>query len=146
MDEQILGLSGERVDTRGYIDLYMKFGEVHRGYRTIMVRYLIIDATTSYNVLLGRLSLSKLGAIVSTPHPAMKFCSERWGVATMHVEKQIARECYVTSLRLTPTVTSARRQVNQRMVVMTNWDNIVNNEIRVETRENMKLWQLGKEW
>jgi len=27
MQEQIVGFSGERVDTRGYIDLYTKFRE-----------------------------------------------------------------------------------------------------------------------
>jgi len=60
MEEQIVGFSGERVDTRGYIDLYTKFGEGNQGYRTIMVRYLIINANMSYNVLLGR-SKSKNG-------------------------------------------------------------------------------------
>ena len=37
----------------GYVVLYTKFGEeVHR---TIKVRYVIIDANTSYNILLGDL-------------------------------------------------------------------------------------------
>jgi len=53
LDEQVVRFSGERIDTRGYIDLYNKFGEADRGHKTIMVRYLIIDANTSYNVLLG---------------------------------------------------------------------------------------------
>jgi len=33
----------------------------------IKVRYLTVDANTSHNVLLGRLSLNKLGVIISTP-------------------------------------------------------------------------------
>lgn len=66
LDEQIVGFSGERVNTRGYVDLHTKFGRVDRGCRTILVRYLIVDVNTSYNVLLGRPSLNKLVAIVST--------------------------------------------------------------------------------
>jgi len=55
-DDQVVGFSGERVDTRGYIDLYTKFGgeEGESSLKTIKIRYLLIDANTSYNVLLGR--------------------------------------------------------------------------------------------
>ena len=67
LDEQIVGFSGERVDTRGYIDLHTKFGDVGQGSRTILVRYLIVDVNTSYNTLLGRPSLNKLGAIAPRP-------------------------------------------------------------------------------
>jgi len=62
-EEQTVGFSGERLDMRGYIDLYTKFGEGDREFKTIKVRYLIIDANTSYNVLLGRPSLTKWGPL-----------------------------------------------------------------------------------
>ena len=52
-DDQIVGFSGERVDTRGFTDLYTKFGESRHQSRIIKVRYLLIDANTSYNILLG---------------------------------------------------------------------------------------------
>jgi len=52
----------------------------------IKVMYLIVDACTSYNVLLRRPSLNKLGAIMSTPHLAMKFPFEKRGVVTIHVD------------------------------------------------------------
>lgn len=41
-------------------------------YKTTKVKY-IIDTDTSYNVLLKKPSLYNLGAIISTPHLAMKF-------------------------------------------------------------------------
>jgi len=78
------------VDTRGYIDLYIKFGRGDHQYRTIKVRYPIVEANTSYNILLGRPSLNKLGAIVSTPNLAMKFPIEDGGVPTVHVDKKMA--------------------------------------------------------
>jgi len=111
LDEQIVGFSGERVDTKGYIDLHTKFGDTDQGHRTIIVKYLIVDGNTSYNVLLGRPSLNKLGAIVSTPNLAMKFLTEHGNVATVYADQRTARECYMASLRLTPTVTSAKCDV-----------------------------------
>jgi len=54
------------------------------------VRYPIVEANTSYNILLGRPSLNKLGAIVSTPNLAMKFPIEDGGVPTVHVDKKMA--------------------------------------------------------
>ena len=66
-DEPIYGFSGEQVSTRGYIDLHNVFRDGAQT-KIVPIRFLIIDAPTSYNVLLGRPSLNTLGAVVSTPH------------------------------------------------------------------------------
>jgi len=58
-DEPIYGFSGEKLYTRGYIDLHTLFCEGHQT-KTIPICYLVVDAHTSYNVLLGRPSLNKL--------------------------------------------------------------------------------------
>jgi len=89
--EQIIGFSGERVSTKGYVDLITTFG---RGNKTkkIKIRYLVVDASTSYNVLLGRSSLNKLGAIVSTPHLAMKFPTEKGEISTVYVNQKDAQQ------------------------------------------------------
>jgi len=103
LDKQIIGFSGERVDTKGYIDLHTRFGEIGQGQKTISVRYVVVDVNTSYNALLGRPSLNKPSVIVSTPHLAMKFPVNRGGVATVNADQRTTRECYVASLRLTLT-------------------------------------------
>ncbi|XP_068466361.1 uncharacterized protein [Phaseolus vulgaris] len=72
-NEKIVGFVGERVDTRGYIDLDTKFDKDNDFCKIIRIRYLLVDAETSYNILIGRPILNKLGAIVSTPHLVMKF-------------------------------------------------------------------------
>jgi len=95
--DEIVGFSGERVQTRGYVDLYTTFGEGQLT-KTISIRYLVLDANTSYNVLLGRPSLNALGAIVSIPHLAMKFPSLSGDIVTIHVDQRTARECYIASL------------------------------------------------
>ena len=67
--------------------------------KTIPIRFLIVDAPTSYNVLLGRPSLNTLGAVVSTPHLAMKFPSPSCDILTIHCDQRLARECYIASVR-----------------------------------------------
>ena len=97
-DETIYGFSGEKVSTRGYIDLHTVFRDGAQT-KTIPIRFLIVDAPTSYNVLLGLPSLNTLGAVVSTTHLAMKFPSPSGDILTIYGDQRLARECYMASLR-----------------------------------------------
>jgi len=45
-DDHVVGFSGERVGTKGYIELYTTFGQ-EKNNKTIRIRYLVIDANTS---------------------------------------------------------------------------------------------------
>jgi len=89
-EDQIVDFSGERVDTRGYIDLYTKFRDERSHTKSIKIHYLLVEASTSYNVLLSRSSLNTLGAIVSTPYLAMKFPSPMGDIITVHVGQKVA--------------------------------------------------------
>ncbi|XP_020211150.1 uncharacterized protein LOC109795981 [Cajanus cajan] len=100
--EPLVGLSGERVMTRGCIDLYTRFGFDQKYSKEIKIRYIVVHANTSYNILLGRPSINALGAIVSTPHLCMKFPSRDGQVITMHADQKTARECYLSSLKVQP--------------------------------------------
>jgi len=97
-DEPIYGFSGEQVSTRGYIDLHTVFRDGTQT-KTIPIRFLVVDAPTSYNVLLGRPSLNTLSVVVSTPHLAMKFPSPSGDILTVHYDQRLAREYYMASLR-----------------------------------------------
>jgi len=101
-NDLVVGFSSERVGTRGYIELYTNFTE-GKVSKTIKIQYMVIDANTSYNILLGRSSINRLRAIVSTPHMAMKFLSTSGDILTMHVDQKLALECYIGSLRMEPT-------------------------------------------
>jgi len=79
----------------------MTFG-LDKASKNLKIRYLVIDANTSYNILLGRSFLNKLGAIVSTSHLAMKFLSLSGDFLTIHVDQKIAMECYAECLRVEP--------------------------------------------
>ncbi|XP_020232498.1 uncharacterized protein LOC109812850 [Cajanus cajan] len=140
--------SGERVDTRGTIDLYTYFGDDQR--RRIKVRYIVVHANTSYNILLGRPSLNKLRAIVSTPHLAMKFPSEEGTIITLHADQETARECYFASLKVQPTP-KPRRDVNvigevgqPKLIEGLELDPRMEDEDRVEPIETRIPFQLGK--
>ena len=100
-DDHVVVFSGEKVVTKGYIELYTTFGE-GKNNKTIRIKYLVIDANTSYNILLGRSSINRRMAIVSTPHLAMKFASISGDILTVHVDQKVAQECYVESLRVEP--------------------------------------------
>jgi len=56
-NDHVVGFSGERVGTKVYIELYTSFGE-GKSNKTIKIWYLVIDANTSYNILLGRPSIN----------------------------------------------------------------------------------------
>ena len=113
-DDHVVGFSGERVGTKGYNELYTTFGE-GKNTKTIKI-HLVIDANTSYNILLGRPSINRLMAIVSIPHLAMKFPSKTKDILTVHVNQKEARECYAKSLWVEPlrNDTSPKRKSSRK--------------------------------
>ena len=70
--------------------------------RYIRVLNELSEVRAFYNILLGRPSINRLMAIVSTPHLAMKFPSRTWDILTVHVDQKEERECYAKSLRVEP--------------------------------------------
>ena len=98
-DDNVVSFAGEKVGTKGYIELYTTFGK-GKNNKTIKIRYLVIDANTSYNILLRCLFINRLMAIVSTLHLTMKFPSSLGDILMVHVDQKVARECYAESLRV----------------------------------------------
>jgi len=136
--EPIVGFSGERVNTKGYVDLFTKFG-TGSVTRMVKIRYLIVDAHTSYNILLGRPSLNTLGAVVSTYHLAMKFSSALGDIITVHVDQLTARRCYVDSLR--------ERQFEKVLEeAEIDLDPRVSSEERVEPIESTEEFHFDEHW
>ena len=65
---------------------------------TTTVRFVIIDAPSAYNVLLGRPSLNAIKAIPSTYHMVIKFPTAN-GVGMVRGDQCMARECYSVSMK-----------------------------------------------
>jgi len=70
--------------------------------KRLKIRYKIMDAHKSYNILLGRPSLNAVNTIVSTPHLMMIFLLDVGNIITIHINQRTTRQCYMTNLRLQP--------------------------------------------
>ena len=65
---------------------------------TTTTRFLIVDASSAYNMLLGRPSLNAIKAIPSAYHMMIKFPTES-GVGMVRGDQRVARECYSASVK-----------------------------------------------
>ena len=65
---------------------------------TTTVRFLIIDAPSAYNILLGKPSLNVIRAIPSAYHMVIKFPTAN-GVRMVQGNQRVARECYSASMK-----------------------------------------------
>ena len=65
---------------------------------TTAVRFLIVDAPSAYNILLGRPSLSAIRGVPSTYHMVIKFPIVN-GVGMVRGDQRVARECYSASMK-----------------------------------------------
>ena len=61
-------------------------------------RFLVVDAPSAYNMLLGRLSLNAIKAIPSAYHMTIKFPTVS-GVGMVRGDQREARECYSASMK-----------------------------------------------
>lgn len=64
---ELIGFAKETTSMIGYIHLLTTL-EDEKESKSIMIKYLLVDTHTSYNILIGRPSLNELDAINSTPH------------------------------------------------------------------------------
>ena len=62
------------------------------------MKFLIVDASSAYNMLLGRPSLKAIKAIPSVYHMMIKFPTTS-GVGMVRGDQRVARECYLTSIK-----------------------------------------------
>jgi len=88
-DGVLVGFAGDLVEIRGYTDLRTTFSD-DKAAKSIVVRYIVVKAPSSYNVLLGRSSLNQLEVVVSTAHLKMKFLANNGHVVTLRVDQAIA--------------------------------------------------------
>ena len=91
------GYSGERVLPLGSIQLVLTLGDPSCQVTTT-VRFLIVDAPSAYNMLLGRPSLNIIKAIPSAYHMVIKFPTTN-GVGMVRGNQRRARECYSASMK-----------------------------------------------
>ena len=65
---------------------------------TTVARFLIVDATSAYKILLGKPSLKAIRVVPSAYHMVIKFLTTN-GVGMVRGDQRLARECYSASMK-----------------------------------------------
>ena len=91
------GFSGEKVLPLGSIQLVLTLGDPPCQ-ATTTTRFLVVDAPSAYNMLLGRPSLNAIKAIPYAYHMMIKFPTVS-GVGMVRGDQRVARECYSASMK-----------------------------------------------
>ena len=91
------GFSREKMLPLGSIQLVLTLGDPPCQ-ATTTARFLVVDAPSAYNMLLGRPSLNAIKAIPSAYHKVINFSTIR-GVGMVRGDQRVSRECYSASMK-----------------------------------------------
>ena len=94
----LYGFGENQVEVRGYLQLRTKFTDGTASC-TESIRYLVVNANSAYNILLGRPALNRLRAVASTRHMKMKLPNLSGKVIVIKFDQEEARKCYENSLK-----------------------------------------------
>jgi len=108
-NDYLFGFAGDQVDVRGHVELRTTFTDDTTS-RTINIRYLVVKAPSTYNILLGRPALNRIGAVASTRHIKMKLPSLDGAVITIKSDQKAAKKYYENSLKTKRGVCSVTSQ------------------------------------
>ena len=97
VNTHLRGFSREKVLPLGSIQLVLTLVDPPCQ-ATTTARFLIVDAPSAYNMLLGKPSLNTIKAIPSTYHMMIKFPTVS-GVGMVRGDQRVARECYSASMK-----------------------------------------------
>ena len=97
VNTHLRGFSGEKVLPLGSIQLVLTLGDPPCQ-ATTTTRFLIVDASSAYNMFLGRPSLNAIKAIPSAYHMMIKFPTVS-RVGMVRGDQRVARECYSASVK-----------------------------------------------
>ncbi|XP_065045870.1 uncharacterized protein LOC135677440 [Musa acuminata AAA Group] len=98
MCSALTGFTGDSISPLGAITLPLTLGTPPKS-KTVMTTFLVVDLPTAYNAILGRPTLNKVRAVVSTYYRTVKFPTHE-GVGKVVGSPQESRRCYLTSVSL----------------------------------------------
>ena len=94
----LVGFGGMKVQPVGTITLPVVM-EAYPQQVTRNVNFLVVDCSSSYNAIIGRLTLNNWKAVTSIYHLSVKFPME-YGVGEVQGDQLAARECYLAMLTM----------------------------------------------
>ncbi|KAL0456206.1 UNVERIFIED_CONTAM: hypothetical protein Slati_0959800 [Sesamum latifolium] len=89
--------SGEVVHPRGMVSLRLTMG-TGTTRKTCILKFLLVDETSAYNMILGRPTLNIFQAVISTYYMKIKFSTPD-GVGEVQGDHLQSRKCYVEAVR-----------------------------------------------
>ncbi|GKU99682.1 hypothetical protein SLEP1_g12491 [Rubroshorea leprosula] len=95
-DGPIYGFNKQPVPVEGVLTMNVAFGSGHT-YVTPLVRFVVVNMPSFFNVVIGRPTLTEIRAVVSQSHLCMKFPT-LMGIATLRGNQEVARHYYLTSV------------------------------------------------
>ena len=98
VNSPLVGFRGMKVQPAGTITLPVVVGAYPQQI-TKEVNFLVIDCSSSYNAIIGRLTLNSWKVITSTYHLSVKFLT-KYGVGQVQGDQLVARECYLAMLAM----------------------------------------------
>ncbi|KAL0455733.1 UNVERIFIED_CONTAM: hypothetical protein Slati_0912500 [Sesamum latifolium] len=96
----LYGFAGEVVHHRGLISLPLTLGTAP-AQRTCVLKFLVVDVPSTYNVILRRPTLNMFQAVISMYHMNIKFPTPG-GVGEVKGDPRQSRRCYVEAVRKGP--------------------------------------------
>ncbi|XP_068474988.1 uncharacterized protein [Phaseolus vulgaris] len=94
----LYGFAGDQVEVRGHLELRTSFTDGATS-RMENIRYLVVNAPSAYNILLGRRTLNRMRAVASTRHMKMKLPDLGGRVITIRSDQKEAKKYYEYSLK-----------------------------------------------
>lgn len=88
----LVAFNGGWVKVQCYIDPWTSFTDGEES-STVNLKYIVVNAPSSYNLLLGKPSLNQLGTVVSSHHLKMKLLFPTGKVITLRLDQKAARKC-----------------------------------------------------
>ncbi|XP_065033914.1 uncharacterized protein LOC135666277 [Musa acuminata AAA Group] len=98
MCSALTGFTGDSISPLGAITLPLTLGTPPKS-KTVMATFLVVDLPTAYNAILGRPTLNKVRAVVSTYYQTIKFPTHA-GVGEATGSPRESRRCYLTAVSL----------------------------------------------
>uniref|UniRef100_A0A804HML0 RNase H type-1 domain-containing protein n=1 Tax=Musa acuminata subsp. malaccensis TaxID=214687 RepID=A0A804HML0_MUSAM len=94
----LTGFTGASISSLGVITLPLTLGVFPKA-KTVMTSFLVVDLPTAYNAILGRPTLNKTRAVISTYYQTIKFPTHD-GVGEVAGNSWESRRCYLTAVSL----------------------------------------------
>ncbi|XP_021736441.1 uncharacterized protein LOC110702990 [Chenopodium quinoa] len=94
----LVGFGGGVVHPIGQVDLPVRLGEKGEG-RHMVIRFLVVEELTAYNMILGRPTLNDSKAVIIPSLMLLKFEKDDKIVGSIRGDQRMAREYYLTDIK-----------------------------------------------